>query len=222
MLGESILTNNLCLVVMIAGLLTCTVYSSAKADDNTCTKLVKVVIKTSFGDIHVDVDGEHAPLTATNFMKYVDKGFYKDGRFHRTVKMDNQPDKKVKIEVIQAGANPAFERRGFKPIKLERTNKTGLKHTDGAISMARDSADTATSDFFICIGDQPELDFQGKRNPDGQGFAAFGKVTSGMDIVKKIQSQPFKEQTLTPPVKIIDIIREKVPMPAKPRGAGTE
>ena len=68
--------------------------------------------------------------------------------------------------------------------------------------MARDGADTATSDFFICIGDQPELDFGGKRNPDGQGFAAFGRVTKGMDIVRKIQTQPAKDQTLTPPIAI--------------------
>jgi peptidyl-prolyl cis-trans isomerase A (cyclophilin A) len=74
--------------------------------------------------------------------------------------------------------------------------------------MARDGPDTATGDFFICIGDQPELDFGGKRNPDGQGFAAFGRVVKGMDVVKKIQAAPAQEQKLTPPVKIKTIRRK--------------
>jgi peptidyl-prolyl cis-trans isomerase A (cyclophilin A) len=96
----------------------------------------------------------------------------------------------------------------FPPIKLERTRDTGLAHKDGTISMARDGPDTATSDFFVCIGDQPELDFGGKRNPDGQGFAAFGKVVKGMEVVKKIQAAPAEEQALKPPVKIIKIRRK--------------
>jgi peptidyl-prolyl cis-trans isomerase A (cyclophilin A) len=74
--------------------------------------------------------------------------------------------------------------------------------------MARDGPDTATSDFFICIGDQPSLDFGGKRNPDGQGFAAFGRVVRGMDVVRKIQTAPANGQTLTPPVKILRALRK--------------
>jgi peptidyl-prolyl cis-trans isomerase A (cyclophilin A) len=104
---------------------------------------------------------------------------------------------------------PAREKEAFPPIKLERTNKTGLAHKDGTISMARDGPDTATADFFICIGDQPELDFGGRRNPDGQGFAAFGKVVQGMAVVKKIQAAPAKEQKLTPPVKILKVTRSR-------------
>ena len=114
----------------------------------------------------------------------------------------------VKIEVIQASANPAKSRAGFPPIKLERTRDTGLKHLDGTLSMARNGPDTATSDFFICIGDQPELDFGGKRNPDGQGFAAFGRVVKGMDVVRKIQRSPAEGQTLKPPVKILSVVRK--------------
>lgn len=91
---------------------------------------------------------------------------------------------------------------------LERTNRTGLKHLDGTISMARNGADTATSDFFICIGNQPELDFGGKRNPDGQGFAAFGHVVRGMDVVRKIQKSKAEAQTLKPPIEILSIIRK--------------
>ncbi|MBS1701060.1 MAG: peptidylprolyl isomerase [Armatimonadetes bacterium] len=165
----------------------------------------KVVIETTLGDITVELEPDKAPVTTKNFLRYVDAGRYEDARFHRTVTMDNQPDKKIKIEVIQGGVNPKFEKMDYPAIKLERTNKTGLKHLDGTISMARDGADTATSDFFICIGDQPELDFGGKRNPDGQGFAAFGHVVKGMEIVKKIQGQPSKEQSLTPPITIKNI-----------------
>ncbi|HUR36217.1 MAG TPA: peptidylprolyl isomerase, partial [Terriglobales bacterium] len=98
-------------------------------------------------------------------------------------------------------------KNGMEPIALERTTATGLKHVDGAISMARDGPDTATSDFFLCVGPQPELDFGGKRNPDGQGFAAFGRVTKGMDVVRKIQAAPSKGQKLIPPVRIIKIER---------------
>jgi peptidyl-prolyl cis-trans isomerase A (cyclophilin A) len=174
------------------------------------TGIVKVQFKTSAGDFVVAVDTVNAPASANNFLKYVDAGYYDGGSFHRTVKMENQPDNKVKIEVIQASALPAHEHE-FGKIALERTNTTGLKHLDGTVSMARDEADTATSDFFVCIGDQPQLDFGGKRNPDGLGFAAFGKVISGMDVVRKIQQSPAEGQKLTPPVKIISAKRVSNP-----------
>jgi peptidyl-prolyl cis-trans isomerase A (cyclophilin A) len=85
---------------------------------------------------------------------------------------------------------------------LERTRDTGLKHLDGTLSMARNGPDTAQESFSICVGDQPELDFGGKRNPDGQGFAAFGRVVKGMDIVRKIHESPANGQQLTPSVRI--------------------
>jgi peptidyl-prolyl cis-trans isomerase A (cyclophilin A) len=172
-------------------------------------KPVRVLIQTEAGDIEVELDAAKAPNTVANFLKYADGKFYDGGRFHRTVTPDNQPDNKVKIEVIQAGINPDKAKEEFKPIKLERTKDTGLKHLDGTISMARGGPDSATSDFFICIGDQVELDFGGKRNPDGQGFAAFGKVVKGMDVVKKIQKSPADGQTLKPPVKITKITRKE-------------
>ncbi len=168
---------------------------------------VTVRIVTTLGDIVVELDAQHAPATAANFLKYVDGGFYQDGRFHRTVTMDNQPKNLVKIEVIQAGINTAREKAAFGPIALERTSETGLRHKDGVVSMARDTPDSATSDFFICVGDQPSLDFGGARNLDGQGFAAFGRVVSGMDVVKKIQASPADGQKLTPPITIRSIAR---------------
>lgn len=166
-----------------------------------------VTIETSKGKIVVELADEKAPITVKNFLRYVDAHRYDGGRFHRTVTMENQPDKKVKIEVVQAGVNPGLVKDDFPPIKLERTSTTGLKHLDGVISMARSSPDSATSDFFICIGNQPSLDFGGARNPDGQGFAAFGRVVKGMDVVRAIQGSPAEGQTLAPPIKIVRIRR---------------
>ena len=178
---------------------------------------VRVRVQTELGDIVVEVDQAKAPATAANFLRYVDAGHYDGGQWHRTLKMDNQPESPVKIEVIQAAVNPDRAKDGFPPIALERTNKTGLLHKDGAISMARGAPDSATSGWFICINDQPSLDFGGARNPDGQGFAAFGRVVSGMDVVRKIQnasSSPNRTtnteaQKLTPPIKIIKVERVK-------------
>jgi peptidyl-prolyl cis-trans isomerase A (cyclophilin A) len=161
---------------------------------------VRVAIETEKGRIVVEVDTRRARVTAANFLKYVDAGGYDNGAFHRTVTPDNQPKDKTRIEVIQASA--AAGKGGGPPIALERTNETGLRHVDGAISMARAAPDSATSDFFICIGDQPELDFGGRRNPDGQGFAAFGRVVEGMDVVRKIQQSKAEGQRLAPPIAI--------------------
>lgn len=168
-----------------------------------------VRLTTVLGVIEAELHADRAPATVANFLKYVDAGHYTKGVFHRTVKLhpDNQPANPVKIEVIQGGVNPDFAEQDWPAIALERTRDTGLKHLDGTLSMARAGPDTATSDFFICIGDQPELDFDGRRNPDGQGFAAFGRVTDGLDIVKKIQTAPADGQKLTPPVRILKIER---------------
>lgn len=163
----------------------------------------KVKITTSVGDITVQLESEKAPITVANFLKYVEEEFYKGGSFFRTVHDQNQPNSRVKITVIQGGA--AEEKEKFEPILLERTNKTGIKHQNGTISMARGEPDTAQDSFFICIDDQPELDFGGKRNPDGQGFAAFGQVINGMDIVRKINESPYEDQAIIPTIEILDV-----------------
>ncbi|HJZ77903.1 MAG TPA: peptidylprolyl isomerase [Vicinamibacterales bacterium] len=169
---------------------------------------VRVLVQTERGDIVLEIDATHAPITAANFLRYVDAGHYDGGTFHRTVTMDNQPDSPVKIEVIQAGVNPDRAKDGFPPIPLERTSLTGLRHTDGTISMARGQPDSASSGWFICVNDQPSLDFAGARNPDGQGFAAFGRVLQGMDVVRAIQRAPNTDaQRLTPPIKIVRAAR---------------
>ena len=168
---------------------------------------VPVIITTERGEIAVALDSAHAPLTVANFLRYVDRGLFSNGRFHRTVRPDNQPRDSVRIEVIQGSARAMRPDSGFPAIALERTSATGLRHVDGTISMARAGPNTATSSFFLTIGAQPALDEGGKRNIDGQGFAAFGRVTSGMEIVRAIQNAPHTEQNLTPPIGIVSITR---------------
>ena len=168
---------------------------------------VHVVIQTDLGEIELEIDTAHAPSTAANFLKYIDAGLYDGGLFHRTVRPDNQREKPVKIAVIQGAANASRKGEYLPAIALERTNNTGLAHKDGTVSMARAGVDTATDEFFICVGDQPELDFGGKRNPDGQGFAAFGRVVRGMEVVRRIQAAPADGETLRPPIKILRVRR---------------
>jgi len=168
---------------------------------------IRVRIETALGVIEAEVDSAKAPRTAVNFLRYVDAGAYTAARFHRTVHADNQPNDSIRIAVIQASVDTARRTGNQSPIALERTSVTGLRHLDGTLSMARGGPDTATSSFFICIGDQPSLDFGGRRNPDGQGFAAFGRVTRGMDVVRAIQRSPAEGQRLTPPVPILRIVR---------------
>lgn len=165
--------------------------------------VVHVVMTTELGDLELEVDAARAPATAANFLRYVREGRYDGGRFHRTVRGDNQPGNAVKIDVVQAGVAPARADHDHAPVRLERTRDTGLRHVDGAISMARAGPDTATSDFFVCVGAQPALDFGGRRNPDGQGFAAFGRVVKGMDVVRRIHRAPANGQALAPPIRIL-------------------
>jgi peptidyl-prolyl cis-trans isomerase A (cyclophilin A) len=173
--------------------------------------LVRVAIATSLGTIEVEIDSTRAPVTAANFLRYVDAKMYDGGRFHRAVRLDNQARNDVLIEVIQGGRSPEQAKtvKGFGTIPLERTSVTTLRHVDGAISMARGAtADSASSDFFICVGDQPALDFGGARAADGQGFAAFGRVVSGMDVVRKIQAGKTNDrEQLLEPVTIVRVHR---------------
>ncbi len=155
---------------------------------------VSVVLETTLGDIVVDLYPKRAPVTTENFLRHVDSGYYDGTSFYRAVRLDNQPAEPY-IEVVQGGIGLTVYAEGgsgppFPPIEHEPSSETGLKHVDGAISMGRLAVGTAASEFFICINDQPSLDFGGDRNPDGQGFAAFGMVVEGMDVVRRIQAAP--------------------------------
>ena len=146
----------------------------------------QVRLDTEAGTIVLELYADKAPGTVANFLRYVDQKRYDGARFYRVVRPDNQANSPVKIEVIQGGLQNDTA-KAFPPIPQETTQKTGLKHLDGTLSLARGQPNSGASEFFICINDQPELDFGGKRNPDGQGFAAFGRVVSGMDVVRRIQ-----------------------------------
>lgn len=182
---------------------------AARADD----KSVLVMMQTSEGPIEIELFADRAPLTVANFLRYVDGGHYTDASIYRTVTFENDKGKPW-IEVIQGGIGDATP--AFPPIAHESTAKTGLSHEDGTISMARGDVGTAAAEFFICIGAQPGLDHGAMRNPDGQGFAAFGKVTRGMDTVRRIHKaeakgvsdSPYTEgQILSEPARILSVTR---------------
>ena len=169
---------------------------------STEIQLPEVLMETPSGNIILEIDTVSAPVTAKNFLSLVDREAYKNSCFYRVVRMNNQPGNAIKIEVIQGGLRNDSLIDTFTPILHETTQMTGLKHLNGTLSMARNQPGTASTEFFICIGDQPELDFGGKRNPDGQGFAAFGRVKEGMVTVRKIQGQTDSSQYLLNPVKV--------------------
>ncbi len=174
--------------------------------DLLAQKNISCLIKTELGNITIELYPEKAPITVANFLKYVDAHLYDSSSFFRSVTLNNQPNNNIKIEVIQGGNVDSI--KDFAPIPLETTSQTGLLHLNGIISMARSEPASATSSFFICINNQPSLDFGGLRNPDGQGFAAFGKVIEGMNVVKKIQQlYPTQGQYFKPPVYILTITR---------------
>ena len=156
------------------------------------TVTTNIAFKTSKGDIIVELYNQIAPITVDNFLRHLDGGHYDGSSFYRTVTHQND-NGSPKIEVIQGGLGDID--KPFPAISHESTNITKLKHEDGTISMSRGEVNSATSDFFICIGSQQGLDFGGERNNDGQGFAAFGKVIEGMDIVRDINGMPSNKKT---------------------------
>ena len=182
---------------------------------------VPLLMETSAGTIELEVYPERAPATAANFLAYVDGGHYDGGAFYRSVRPDND-NNPLTIRVIQGGmqiigAEDTNPEPPFPPIAHESTRDTGLSHRDGALSMARFAPGTARSEFFISIGDNAVLDHGGERFDDGLGFAVFGQVTAGMDVVTRINDSdasaptdiPYIEgQVLTVPVRIMSVRRQ--------------
>lgn len=186
-----------------------------KANDE---EVVEILMQTGAGDIQLQLFPQRAPLTVANFLAYVDGKHYDGGEFYRVVRSDNQAQNKIKIAVIQGGMGMDVGLQRLAPINHETTQKTGLLHQDGVISLARGKPGSGQSEFFICVGEQAELDFGGHRNPDGQGFATFGRVVKGMDVVRTIhqrattpananQLEYTSGQMLQPPVVITRIKR---------------
>lgn len=164
---------------------------------------VRTRVDTPLGPFVIEVDTAVAPVTVANYLAYVDAHQLDKAWVYRLVTLANQPQSPHKIEVVQWGLNLKDEAPPLRPpIAHETTKQTGLRHRDGTVSMARGAPGTATAEFFICVGDQPELDFGGRRNPDGQGFAAFGQVVQGMDVVRALHGQAGAEQWLRKPIAI--------------------
>jgi peptidyl-prolyl cis-trans isomerase A (cyclophilin A) len=168
-----------------------------------------VEIQTRLGDIEVELYPDKAPKSVAGFLSYIDSGFYKNSSFYRVLNDENQPSNAPKSELIQGGMwKTNYKKSSTLPgIAHETTQQTGILHKDGVISLARQEPGTATTEFFICIGDQPGFDFGGENNADKQGYAAFGKVVKGMDIVRRIYRRPEEDQAFTPPVDIYNIVR---------------
>jgi peptidyl-prolyl cis-trans isomerase A (cyclophilin A) len=165
---------------------------------------VRVTLQTSEGPIVLELEKERAPITTANFLHYVDQKRFDGIGFYRAAKM--APD----FGLVQAGIRDP--RKTFPPIAHEPTSKTGLSHVDGTISMARNAPGTAGADFFIIVGDMPSLDADPKQPGDNLGFAAFGHVVVGMDIVHHILDAPksptlgegvMKGQMLSEPIRIL-------------------
>lgn len=174
------------------------------------TKEPHIIIKTGWGDIEVELYPEKAPKTVSAFLSYVDSGVYKNGSFYRVLNNDNQFTGVPHSYLMQGGIWQTNHKLAISlpPVPHEPTNETGILHTDGTISLARGEPGTAGTEFFICIGDQHGFDYGGENNPDGQGYAAFGKVIRGMDVVRKIYHQPEYNQRFDPPIKIDKIVRK--------------
>lgn len=178
-------------------------------------KTTRVILQTDLGIIEIDVYKSRAPLTAENFLYYVDNDLYDGQGFYRAVRPETDP-LGLGMQIIQGGLLSMESVTA--PIDHETTEMSGLSHTDGAVSMARDEPGTGSAAyFFISIGDNTFLDYGGSRNPDGQGYAVFGQVVKGMDVVRAVQLRETKGpsesavtsgQFLTQPVKIIEVKRK--------------
>ena len=174
---------------------------------------VRTRVVTDLGAIDIEVDTAVAPATVANYLASVDRRLLDGASVYRVVTLANQPpDTRFRIEVVQWGLDLSDDTAPPLPaIVHETTRETGLRHLDGTVSMARSQPGTATSEFFICIGDQPALDFGGGRNPDGQGFAAFGRVVNGRDVVRALHAKGESVQRLASPIAIRSVRR--VPLP---------
>lgn len=166
-----------------------------------------VEIKTKYGDIEVELFPDQAPKTVAAFLKYVDSGYYKNSSFYRALNDDNQPMGNAETALLQGGIWKTKPNVTLTGIPHETTQQTKLSHTNGTISLARQEPGTANSEFFICVGDQKGFDYGGPNSTDGQGYAAFGHVLKGMDIIKKIYNQPTDGEQLKQQVDILDIVR---------------
>lgn len=170
-----------------------------------------IKIESIFGNIYVELYPDKAPKTVAGFLSFVDSGYFKNTSFYRILKREEQPSNAFKTDLIQGGlweTNLKLEQK-IHGLPLETTKETGILHKTGVISLARSTPESGKTEFFICLGDQPVYDYGGEASNDKLGYAAFGKVVKGMDVVKKIHSQPYIGMAFETPVRIINIVRVK-------------
>lgn len=169
-----------------------------------------VVIKTQYGNIQVELYPDKAPKSVAAFLSYVDAGLYKNSSFYRVLKEENQPSSSFKSELIQGGIWQSDSKKAntLHGIPHETTQQSGILHKNGTISLARTTPGSASSEFFICVGDQPAYDYGSNANPDKLGYAAFGKIVKGMDVVNTIHQQPEDGESFYPFIKIINVVRK--------------
>lgn len=168
-----------------------------------------VLIRTQAGDIEVELYPLQAPRTVAAFLSYVDSGLYKNGSFYRVLNEDNQPSGSGAVKMIQGGIWQTNHARAasLPGVPDEPTNQTHISHTEGVISLARTGPGTATTEFFICLDNEPGYDYKGENSPDSLGYTAFGKVVKGMEVVRAIYGDPQSNQIFTPPIPVADITR---------------
>ncbi|TAD85161.1 MAG: peptidylprolyl isomerase [Bacteroidetes bacterium] len=163
----------------------------------------RVVLHTAKGDVLVELYTDKAPQTATAFLRFVENGIYNSATFYRVLSADNQPMGTDASELIQGGV---WKSKSLTPapdsVPHESTLQTGLSHTNGTLSLARLEAGSGSTEFFICIGNQTGFDYGGPNAPDGLGYAAFGRVVEGMDVVLQIYKQPETNQYFDKPILI--------------------
>lgn len=167
-----------------------------------------ILITTNFGNVEAELFPDKAPKTVAAFLTYIDSGFYKNSSFYRVLFVESMASD-LNTGIIQGGIWQSNNKKAvaLAGIPHEPPKQTGLTHTSGTLSLARSLPGTANSEFFICVGNQTGYDSSKNYNPDGLGFAAFGKVVSGMDIVRKIHGQAANGQSFIRPITILNIER---------------
>lgn len=156
----------------------------------------RVELRTQFGSIVIEVDTVRAPRTAANFLRYVDEGRYASASFYR-VRREEAELMQDPTAIVQGGLWHGDTTKFLPPVPLESTRETGLRHTDGVVSLARFGVDSGRGEFFVVIGDQAHLDYRDAERP---GFAAFGRVVEGLDLVRQISRLPASEEILARPI----------------------
>ncbi|MFT3680416.1 MAG: peptidylprolyl isomerase [Ferruginibacter sp.] len=170
--------------------------------------LPHIVIATTMGDVEAELYPDKAPKTVAAFLSYIDKGYFKNAAFYRVIMQEGLTPAQNR-GIIQGGVWETQSQLANLPgIEHETTQQTKLSHTSGTLSLARTKPGTASTEFFICIGDQTQYDYGNEGVSDMQGYAAFGKVTSGMDVVKQIQQQPANGESFIKRIEIKNIERD--------------